>query len=61
MDINKRVARGLRRLARGQKRLVVVRGVNGRLQVIVKNTAADAADLVARINASHIGRVTGVI
>jgi hypothetical protein len=60
MDVIKRVARGLRRLARGQKRLVVVR-VNGRLQVIVKNTAADAADLVARINASHIGRVTGVI
>jgi hypothetical protein len=55
-----RLARRVRRLAYRQNRLVVVR-FNGRLQIVVKKTVADAADLVARIAAARCGRVVVVL
>ncbi len=55
-----RFARAVRRLAYRQNRLVVVR-FNGRLQIVVKKTVADAADLVARIAAARCGRVVVVL
>jgi hypothetical protein len=56
-----RLARRVRRLAYRQRRLIVVRGPDGRLQVVVKRTAVDAADLVARIAAARCGRVVVVL